>query len=485
MIPFGEWLPDQPARDNPGATEARNVIPVAGGYGPVRALSTYTNALTARCRGAASGTADDLTVQTFAGDETKLYRLTDSTWSDVSKMGGYSTGATEFWRFAEFGRDGRLLIATNFTDAVQSWTLGSSSAFADLSATCPKGRHLGVVRDFLVLGNIDDTTDGVVPSRVAWGPIGNPAGVWTPSEATQAGRQDLATGGPIQAVIGGEFGSIICQTSIHRMTYVGGSLIYQFDEVVRNRGCVAPGSVATLGGITFFLSEDGFVAFDGVSLTDIGANKVDDWFKANANPGEYDRISAIIDPERKLYICAFPTMGADPSTILVYAWELNRWSYWEQDLQIVTRLLSPGFTLEGLADVSSTLEGLPASLDSRQWQGGALTLGGFGADNTLGAFGGATLAAILETPERQLADPRRAFVSGVRPIVDATSTVSLGTRELPTDDVTWTDSVPTHARTHVAPFRSDARYHRARVEVGGDFTFAQGIDIGATPSGAA
>ena len=483
MIPFGEWLPDRPARDNPGATEARNVVPIAGGYGPTRSLVTYTNALTARCRGAASGIASDLGVQTFAGDETKLYQLTDSTWADVSKMGGYTTGADERWAFAEFGRDDRQLIATNFSDDVQTWTLGSSSVFADLSATCPKARHLGVVRDFLVLGNVNDSTDGAVPSRVAWGPIGNPAGVWTPSVSTQAGEQDLATGGEIQAVVGGEYGSIICRSAIHRMTYIGGELIFQFDEVVRNRGCVAPGSVATQGGLTIFLAEDGFVAFDGASLTNIGANKVDQWFIDNVNSGEYGRLSAAIDPERKLYYCAFPNIAASPAIIIVFNWELGRWSYIEQECDLLARVLSPGFTLEGLVNISSTLEGLPASLDSRQWQGGALTLGAFATDYKLGSFGGDTKAAVLDTPEVQLSDPRRTFVNGVRPIVDGTATVSLGTRERPTDAVTWTSAVDPNSRTGVAPFRSDARYHRARVKTSGDFRFAQGVDIGASPSG--
>lgn len=32
MIPLGEFLPDIPARDNPGATEARNVTPPSSAY---------------------------------------------------------------------------------------------------------------------------------------------------------------------------------------------------------------------------------------------------------------------------------------------------------------------------------------------------------------------------------------------------------------------------------------------------------------------
>ena len=32
----------------------------------------------------------------------------------------------------------------------------------------PRARHVDVVREFLVLGNTNDTTDGAVPNRVWW-----------------------------------------------------------------------------------------------------------------------------------------------------------------------------------------------------------------------------------------------------------------------------------------------------------------------------
>ena len=78
--------------------------------------------------------------------------------------------------------------------------------------------------------------------------------------------------------------------------------------------------------------------------------------------------------------------------------------------------------------------------------------------------------------------PNRSFVRGVRPIVDGAATVSLGTRNLVTDAVTWTDPVSVHPRTGMAPFRSDARYHRAKLSFS-DFDFAQGLDIDASRSG--
>ena len=50
-MPAAEWLPDLPAHDNPGATEALNLLPRTGrSYGPLSGLTAYsTTALGARC----------------------------------------------------------------------------------------------------------------------------------------------------------------------------------------------------------------------------------------------------------------------------------------------------------------------------------------------------------------------------------------------------------------------------------------------------
>ena len=48
---FGEWLPDQPALDNPGATIAKNVLPYVRTYGSFKSLRSFSAALNAACVG--------------------------------------------------------------------------------------------------------------------------------------------------------------------------------------------------------------------------------------------------------------------------------------------------------------------------------------------------------------------------------------------------------------------------------------------------
>lgn len=481
MMPFSEWLPDIPSLGNPGALTAKNVYPVAVGYRKTRELVTYTNALDTPCLGIGFGISGTGDTYVFCGDTEKLYKLANATWSDVSVGGGYSTAAGGMWDLVEFGMASRLIIATNYADPIQKFAMGVDSAFSNLSATAPKARYLGVVGDFLVAANVYDSVDGALPGRIAWGPVGDPTGVWTPSSTTQADFQDLRSGGEITGFVGGEYGSILCRKAVHRLTYTGGQGIFRLDEVATGVGCVAPGSVASYGGRTIFLSEEGFMLFDGNSLVPIGANKINDWFTDNVNAAQYSRITAGVDPKNGLYYCAFPSPGkSDPDTILVFNWVLGRWSYIEQELTMLGQLLSPGYTLEQLNNVSSSLDALPASLDSRQWAGGGKVLGAFGTDNKFGSFGGSVRTAVLETGEQQLGALNygsfKAFVRGARPMVDGPVQVELGYRNDYADAVAWTAPTTPHARTGIAPMRNEARFHRFRVTTLGDFNEALGVE---------
>ena len=78
---------------------------------------------------------------------------------DVSRGTAYS--ATTQWRFAQFGK---VLIAANGLDKLQSWTLGTSTGFADLAAAAPTAQFVTTVRDFVVAGK---TTS--YANRVSWG----------------------------------------------------------------------------------------------------------------------------------------------------------------------------------------------------------------------------------------------------------------------------------------------------------------------------
>src|SRR5262249_245394 len=94
VIPFAEWRPDMPALSQ-WAREALNVVADEESYRPVNALSGVSTALLARAQGAAWFRAPANVVKMFAGDSSKLYLLSGSTWNDVSRTSGgaYAPGA--------------------------------------------------------------------------------------------------------------------------------------------------------------------------------------------------------------------------------------------------------------------------------------------------------------------------------------------------------------------------------------------------------
>ena len=150
QVPFAEWLPDLPNHMNPGATEATNVFPAVNSYRPFNDIAvTSSNALTARCQGARAFKSDSGIVSIFAGDATKLYKLTNNAFVDESGGTTFSFSGDSYWDFARFGE---VVIAFNGDDAPQAWTLDSSTDFAALAGSPPAFRHAAVVGNFLVTG---------------------------------------------------------------------------------------------------------------------------------------------------------------------------------------------------------------------------------------------------------------------------------------------------------------------------------------------
>lgn len=479
MVPFGEWLPDLGEYRNPGSTEALNVIPVADGYRPFPGLSDTTGALDARCQGFAAGIDTDGNVTVYAGDASKLYGLGlgTSAWTDLSKGGGYATAEDDTWEYTQFGQ---TLIATNYGDPVQSITVGGSQ-FADLitSTNKPKARHVEVVRDFVVLGNTNDTTDGAKPNRVWWSGI-NDATDFDPAASTQSDYQDIPDLGWVQRIVGGaEFGLIVCERGIVRMTYVGSPLVFRFDPIDRRRGTPIPNSVVSFGRLCFFISEEGFFVNDGTQSIPIGQNKVDRTFWNQFDLTYRSRVSAAVDPINKLVIWAFPGTGnsGEANVLFVYNWVDRKWAQVSLDVQCLAQTLSRGLSLDELDAISADLDALPFSLDSRAYAGGEVTTAAFDTSNQLNLFNGSNLAATLETPLTDLG--RRSVVMKLHPYVDGgTVTAKLDGRATLATAESFGSSGSTNANGDIT-LRSEGRYHKAQVSIaaGGSWTRAQGVEM--------
>lgn len=492
IVPFGEWLPDMANFNNPGVTEAKNVIPGAGNYLPFQEVETYsTNALEGRCQGAISAKDKDGVTYNFAGDASKLYLMQSGEFSDISRTATYSTTQDSFWSFARFGEQ---VYASNFDDEMQFIDLTSGAFFADVGGDSPKARSIATVGDFLVALNTFDA-DGETPYRVRWSAIGDPTS-WTVSSVTQADYQNLDSGGGNgMQIIGGEYGVILMENAIYRMDYVGSPSIFRFRQVEFARGTPAPKSAVRVGNFVAYLGQDGFYMFDGNQSMPIGANKVDKYFYNTVDLQNITRTVAAVDPQRQLIFWIYPdanNINGTPNCALVYNYSQNstlRWSRIESisdDYMYI--FLSEGYRMIDLDVPFGRMIDIIHRMNSRIFMGGDSILAGFNPVPlpNLVTYDGPARDAVMETMEAQPNDGGLSEIHVMRPLVDTNEidsiiTVQTGTRNKQGEEVTWSDPIEMNDSGE-APVRAHARYHRARVNIArnsdtGGFSGAIGVDL--------
>lgn len=482
-IRFGPYAPDLVTLENPGLTVAKNVLPSGEYYEPFNALEASSDALSTRAQGAIYGQDYDGNSYNFVGSSTKLWLIENGLKEDVSVAGGYTTGADEVWSFTQWGEQ---ILATNFANVIQTFTMGTSTDFANLGGTPPQARYITVVKDFVVVGNTFDGSDGNRPTRVWNSGFGNAAS-WTVSSTTQANHVDLDTNaGPVKQVVGGEYGVVFQENAITRMTYVGSPVVFQFDQVESNRGTIASGSVVKIGGLIAYLSYDGFYIFNGQNSVPIGHNQIDRFFFSDVDLSYLYRISSVLDPYRRVIYWAYPgqgNTGGNPNRILCYNYSPNattRWTLIEDiELEILAIVSSTGYTLDTLDTYSTNLDALPFSLDSAFWTGGVVSLAAYDTNHKQAGFTGDGLSARFETGEYQLTENRRTHINRIRPLIEGNCTITaqIGYRQDLCESVTWTPSQSSLSSNRSISIRNNARYQRLRLDVSGTFEKAIGFSV--------
>jgi hypothetical protein len=387
----------------------------------------------------------------------------------------YTTPSNQRWRFTQFGN---VLIAANGGNRLQGYNLNNSTTFQDLAADAPQSRYVTVVRDFVVSAYVNSST--VYPYRVQWSALGDESS-WTNSATTQADFQDIPDGGSIVGISGGEFGLVFMDRSIHRMSYVGSPLVFQFDNISRNLGCYEANSIVQYGGTSFFLSDDGFYACDGQSLIPIGNEKVNRYFYDDADEGLLNLMSAAIDPFRKLVIWAYASNeSATVDKLLIYNYQTGKWTSGTTDASRVASSSTPSFDLEGM-DVFGNLEQILSSFDSRVWLGGKMQFAGV-KNTKIVTFSGANNTAIIETGDIEMPGTTSA-ITMAKPIVDGGSgSVALFSRRLLSEQVVFGSQTAADAENRVS-IRGIGRYHRLQLTPTGQWKTAVGIDVDMNPLG--
>lgn len=501
-IELPEWRPDLADLTTPFLTIANGVIGAPKGYGSIEGAGNTVrmSALTARCQGAAAFVSPiDQQVYIVAGDATKLYQNRAATATDVSKSGGYTCPGDDYWEFVALAG---YVIATQIGDAIQGVLMNGLITFADLadSTLKPQARHIGVIGSQAMIGNTRESSVDY-PNRVRWcavdsNGLADPTD-WDESQTTLADHQDMEDElGGVMGIAGGErYGLILCDNGLSRADFTGTPSIYSFNKLADAVGCLASGSIARLGGITYYLSQHGFVACNGQATVGIGDDKIDQWFFDNVyGTSLYHRISACVDPKRHLYIVAFPNTlsTGNANVFLYYHIPTGKWSYLDREVACEFLMLSKseGVTLESIDThiFGGAIDDMTLSLDSKIFAGGDPTLAFFNSAHQMRFFdSGSNHQVTVETSVLEPVEGHRCMIDHIRPLADGgTLSAFLAMRERLNDSETFGSAVSQNA-DGICPFETGnvGRFAkvRGRIAEGGTWTYIEALDLKATDMG--
>jgi hypothetical protein len=347
MIPLLGFSPDSPTTTPGILLDCTNFIPYESGMEAAPSSVDYSAALAAACLGSEVLTKLDGSRRVFAGTGAKLYELSGTSWSDVSRGAGYTLTGDNEWSFAQFG-DTSLAVCL---DAVlQSSTAG---AFADLTA--PKAKIAVSVFSsgggFVFLFNTNEATYSSSPDRWWCSALNDPT-TWTPSVATQCTTGRLVGGdGGITAAsaLGPDRVVAFKANSLYLGNYVGPETVWAWTEL-KDFGCAGINAVADVGTALFVVGSDDIYIFDGARPVSIVTNKLRTWFNDNCS-GTY-RHKTIVKHYRKTdtvwiwYVSSGSGTGTRDSC-LVYHLKTGQWGKADMTIESALLFTQPTITFDG------------------------------------------------------------------------------------------------------------------------------------------
>lgn len=350
ILPFGEYRPDLSDYEATTERDVLNVVPRADGYGPFPSLAALSLSLGAPARGAFAGYKTDGSVVVFAGTATDLWQLNNTTlaWTKVSSGGvSYSAlSATDIWQFAQFNS---LVFATQANAVLQVFDLSSATAFSNSLGSPPQARYITVVGRFLVLGGLLSN-----PNRVQWSGLNdvNSVNSWTPG-LNEADFQDLADGGFVRGIAGGESGYILQDSIIRSMIYLAGSpIVFQIEKIATGLGIYGPYSLVTWGSSIFFFSLKGWMRIDpGGVPTPIGRERVDRTFFTDLDTINPQLFMGMSDPRSSRIIWVYKSVNGTTGQFdkaLCFDPVLDKFTPMKFAGELLFLMARPGMTLEGL-----------------------------------------------------------------------------------------------------------------------------------------
>lgn len=308
MIKVTGFDPDADPTTPGVVVDCYNMAPTTRGMAAIgRTSIVLSDTLSDPCLGSQTVTQLDGSFRTFAGTVDAIYEVSSAAWNDVSKVGGYSTGTGERWRFAQFGS---ATIATNYSDAVQ---VSTSGGFSDLSGTPPKARIVTTNGDFVLLFDYNDGVDSYSDGWWCSGLFDHTT--WTPSAATQAanGRLLKTPGNIVGAKPLGSFVVVYKDNSMYVGQYVGPPVIWQWDLIASSVGAFSHEAIVEVHDVHYFLGRDGIFMFDGSRPVPVAPLSIRNWLSKEINLEYAHLCIGGYDPKESLIYWFYPSVNSSGS----------------------------------------------------------------------------------------------------------------------------------------------------------------------------
>lgn len=267
-----------------------------------------------------------------AGDS--LYKYTADSATAIAT--GLTDNSQVYWQFAQI-QDPRsatndVVVMTNGRDSIKIWD-GEEASAVDLdsitSATqVPVAKFIATLQNRLYALNIEDNTDIDSKVKVMVSTFDENTGVTRPQRFNQSfyvGGSDKYGEITGHAILNDQL-IIFKKRATYKFIPGSGRLIdtaglIQMDESI---GCIAPGSIATIGNVVLFLSQNGMYAFDGGNFVKISDPINKDMENVNKSILKFS--VGMYNHNKNQYWLALPTPSSNHNDkVLVYNIDRKVW----------------------------------------------------------------------------------------------------------------------------------------------------------------
>lgn len=478
FVPISGYAPDiDPA--TPGVlTDLSDYIPTKKGYQAAPSnVSAGIAALASTCIGGAVCQLLSGGYRAFVGTASALYEAASTTWTDVSKVGGYSGTTDDRWSFAQFGD---TTLAALQTDTLQYST--SSGAFASV-AGAPKATIVETVPGFVMLAGTNEGTYGDQQDRW-WCSAFNDFTDWTPAVATQCATGRLV-GAPGPLTGAKRFANDIVLYKERAMfygRYVGSPAIFEFDLIDSKVGCASNEGIINIGNAHIFVGYEDFYIFEGSRPVPI-PNDVKKTFFAELNKPYRYKITGAYDRQNDLCIWFYPSgTSTTCDKAIAYNIKTGQWGIIGRGAECAIEYLTGQVTYANISNYFASYSALTLPYDSPFWSQSSPVMAIVDTSHTLQLFAGTPGSCYYKTGDMGV-DGNFSMLSRVRPRFSTAPTSATLTNYYKSNSGTTptTDQTVSLSDGKFDVLRS-SRWHSFKVTTVGSCEVA-GHDISAVPEG--